>query len=140
MNVVDTNIVLSLIMEDNVINDKLFENHTILAPSYFKMEVWNVLRKYHFLYFILINLTEMANYISSLPDSVLSKLNEVAQTLRVPKNKIIERALIKYLTEVERQLYIRSFRQLAGDEDMLKLVEEGMDEYWRVLEDWDAKG
>ncbi|MCB9310088.1 MAG: ribbon-helix-helix domain-containing protein [Lewinellaceae bacterium] len=82
----------------------------------------------------------MANYISSLPDSVLSKLNEVAQTLRVPKNKIIERALIKYLTEVERQLYIRSFRQLAGDEDMLKLVEEGMDEYWRVLEDWDAKG
>ncbi len=48
MIVVDTNIVLSLIMEDNVINDKLFENHTILAPSYFKMEVWNVLRKYHF--------------------------------------------------------------------------------------------
>ena len=23
---------------------------------------------------------------------------------------------------------------------MLKIAEEGMDEYWRVLEDWDAKG
>jgi len=29
---------------------------------------------------------------------------------------------------------------LAEDEDMLKIAEEGMDEYWRVLEDWDAKG
>lgn len=82
----------------------------------------------------------MANYTSSLPDSVLSKLNEVAQTLRVPKNQIIERALNKYLTEVERQLYIRSFKQLAGDEDMLKLAEEGMDGYLMVLEEWDAKG
>ena len=82
----------------------------------------------------------MANYTSSLPDSVLSKLNEVAKTLRVPKNQIIERALNKYLTEVERQLYIRSFKQLAGDEDMLKLAEEGMEGYLMVLEDWDAKG
>lgn len=82
----------------------------------------------------------MANYTSSLPDSVLSKLNEVAQTLKVPKNQIIERALNKYLTEVERQLYIRSFKQLAGDEDLLKLAEEGMDEYFMALEEWDAKG
>jgi predicted transcriptional regulator len=82
----------------------------------------------------------MANYTSSLPDSVLSKLNDLAQTLRVPKNQIIERALNKYLTEVERQLYIRSFKQLAGDEDMLKLAEEGMGDYLSVLEDWDAKG
>jgi predicted transcriptional regulator len=58
----------------------------------------------------------MANYTSSLPDSVLSKLNEMAQTLRVPKNQIIERALNKYLTEVERQLYIRSFKHIEGDE------------------------
>lgn len=82
----------------------------------------------------------MANYTSSLPDSVLSKLNELAQTLKVPKNQIIERALNKYLTEVERQLYIRSFKQLAGDEDMLKLAEEGMGDYLMVLEEWDAKG
>jgi predicted transcriptional regulator len=82
----------------------------------------------------------MANYTSSLPDSVLSRLNELAQTLKVPKNQIIERALNKYLTEVEKQLYIRSFKQLAGDEDMLKLAEEGMDDYLRILEEWDAKG
>jgi predicted transcriptional regulator len=71
---------------------------------------------------------------------VLTKLNELAQTLKVPKNQIIERALNKYLTEVERQLYIRSFKQLAGDEDLLKLAEDGMGDYLKVFEEWDAKG
>ncbi len=81
----------------------------------------------------------MANYTSSLPESLLIRLAEMAQKLKVPKNQIIEHALNKYLTEVERQMYIRSFKQLAGDEDILALAEEGMDDYITLLEDWDAK-
>lgn len=81
----------------------------------------------------------MANYTSSLPDSLLHQLSEMAQKLRVPKNKIIERALDKYLTEVERQMYIRSFKQVAGDEDILAMAEAGMDDYIATLDDWDAK-
>jgi len=81
----------------------------------------------------------MANYTSSLPESLLICLAEMAQKLKVPKNQIIEHALNKYLTEVERQMYIRSFKQLAGDEDILALAEEGMDDYITLLEDWDAK-
>ena len=81
----------------------------------------------------------MANYTSSLPESTLTKLSQMALKLKVPKNQIIERALDKYLTEIERQMYIRSFRNLAGDEDMLMIAEEGMDEYKLALEEWDEK-
>ena len=82
----------------------------------------------------------MANYTSSLPDSLLTQLSEMAQKLKVPKNQIIERALNKYLSEVERQLYIRSFKQLSGDKDILTIAEEGMEEYVMALDEWDAKG
>ena len=82
----------------------------------------------------------MANYTSSLPDSLLTQLSEMAQKLKVPKNQIIERALNKYLTEVERQLYIRSFKQLSGDKDILSMAEEGMEDYVMNLDEWDAKG
>ncbi len=90
--------------------------------------------------FILIKCTYMANYTSSLPDSLLTQLSEMAQKLKVPKNQIIERALNKYLTEVERQLYIRSFKQLSGDKDILSMAEEGMEDYVMNLDEWDAKG
>ena len=82
----------------------------------------------------------MANYTSSLPDSLLTQLSEMAQKLKVPKNQIIERALNKYLSEVERQLYIRSFKQLSGDKDILSMAEEGMEDYVMNLDEWDAKG
>ncbi|MBK9736528.1 MAG: ribbon-helix-helix protein, CopG family [Saprospiraceae bacterium] len=82
----------------------------------------------------------MANYTSSLPDSVLSKLSEMAQKLKVPKNQIIERAVDKYLTEIERQMYIRAFKQISGDKDILAMAEEGMEEYVTALDDWDEKG
>ncbi|MBK7808602.1 MAG: ribbon-helix-helix protein, CopG family [Saprospiraceae bacterium] len=82
----------------------------------------------------------MANYTSSLPDSLLTQLSEMAQKLKVPKNQIIERALNKYLSEVERQLYIRSFKQLSGDKDILSMAEEGMEDYLMNLDEWDAKG
>jgi predicted transcriptional regulator len=92
-----------------------------------------------YLHFILIKHTYMANYTSSLPDHVLFKLKEIAQKLNVPKNQIIERALEKYLTEVERQLYIRSFKQISADNDILAIAEEGMEDYITALEDWDEK-
>ena len=81
----------------------------------------------------------MTNYTSSLPESLLTQLNEMAQKLKVPKNQIIERALNKYLTEIERQMYIRSFKEIAGDEDMLAMAEEGMEDYITALDEWDEK-
>ena len=82
----------------------------------------------------------MANYTSSLPDDILTKLSEMAQKLKVPKNQIIERALNLYLTEMERQLYIKSFKQLTKDEDIITLAEEGLEDYVAKLNEWDAEG
>jgi predicted transcriptional regulator len=82
----------------------------------------------------------MPNYTSSLPTSLLTQLNEMAHKLNVPKNQIIERALNKYLNEVDQQLYIRSFKLIAGDKDILTIAEEGMEDYLNALDDWDAKG
>jgi ribosomal protein L10 len=81
----------------------------------------------------------MPNYTSSLPDGTLAKLNEMAATLKVSKNKIIEKALEKYMKEVDRQLYIRSFKKLKGDKDILDIAEEGMAEYRDILNEWDEK-
>ena len=39
----------------------------------------------------------MTTFTSTLPEELLSKLNEVAEKLAMPKNKIIEKALQIYL-------------------------------------------
>jgi predicted nucleic acid-binding protein len=49
MIVVDTNVIISLVIEENVINDELLKNQILIAPSFLKLETLNILRKYHFL-------------------------------------------------------------------------------------------
>jgi hypothetical protein len=81
----------------------------------------------------------MPNYTSSLPDGTLAKLNDLATRLDVPKNKIIEKALNRYMTELEKQLYIKSFKSISGDADLLMIAEEGIADYNNTLLDWDEK-
>ena len=81
----------------------------------------------------------MTTFTSSLPDQVLEKLNEIATTLKVPKNQIIERALTRYLEQIERQMYIRSYKNIASDEELLSIAEEGLQSYNDELEKWDEK-
>ena len=81
----------------------------------------------------------MTNFTSSLPDNLLHQLHEVSQKLKIPKNKIIERALNKYLIEVDKQFYIKSFKKISGDEEFLKIAEEGIDDYHILLEKWDEE-
>lgn len=82
----------------------------------------------------------MTNFTSSLPDKTLAKLAEMASRFRVPKNQIIERALNKYLFELERQMFIKGFKQIAYDKEAIELAEEGMTDYLSDLEEWDEKG
>jgi predicted transcriptional regulator len=81
----------------------------------------------------------MTTFTSSLPDQVLEKLNEIAITLKVPKNQIIERALTRYLEQIERQMYIRSYKNIASDEEIMSIAEEGLQSYNDELEKWDEK-
>ncbi len=82
----------------------------------------------------------MTTFTSSLPDDLLQKLASISKKMNLPKNKIIKIALSKYLDEIEKQMYVYSFKKLAEDPDIVNIAEEGMDDYMKQLLDWDEKG
>jgi hypothetical protein len=51
----------------------------------------------------------------------------------VPKNKLIEKALMLYLEQLNKAAYIKSYRQMSEDTDVLQLAEEGMQAYYAQL-------
>ena len=77
----------------------------------------------------------MTTFTSTLPDEILIRLNDMAQKLSMPKNKIIERALRIYLDQLTRAEYIKSYKQAENDDDILNLAEEGMEDYLKQLGD-----
>jgi hypothetical protein len=77
----------------------------------------------------------MATFTSSLPDSLLNLLEKKAKELSMPKNKLIERALHLYLDHLTRAEYIKSYRQMSKDTDLLKVAEEGLTDYLKQLGD-----
>ena len=79
----------------------------------------------------------MATFTSSLPDRILEQLAQAAIDLKLPKNKIIEKALEIYLEQLERAAYIKSYKRMAQDKDMLLMAEEGMADYFKTLEDFE---
>lgn len=81
----------------------------------------------------------MVTFTSSLPEKTLEELSTMAQQLNMPKNQIIYEALTKYFFEKEQQQYIDSFERLAGDEEMMKLAEMGLDDYMDQLNALDAQ-
>ncbi|OAB79700.1 ribbon-helix-helix protein, CopG family [Cochleicola gelatinilyticus] len=81
----------------------------------------------------------MATFTSSLPDEVLDQLAQAAKDLKLPKNKIIERALSIYLEQLDRAAYAKSYKKMANDPDMLAMAEEGMETYCRMLNEADKE-
>jgi hypothetical protein len=79
----------------------------------------------------------MANFTSSLPDDLLKQLADEAKELKLPKNKLIEKALSIYLEQIEKARFVASYKRMADDPDMLAMAEEGMADYFQQLEDLD---
>jgi metal-responsive CopG/Arc/MetJ family transcriptional regulator len=77
----------------------------------------------------------MTTFTSTLPNSLLELLNKKAKELKMPKNKLIEKALQIYLTQLNKAEYIHSYKQMADDADLLQLAEEGMNEYLSQLKE-----
>jgi len=77
----------------------------------------------------------MATFTSTLPNALLDLLNKKAQELQMPKNKLIEKALSIYLTQLNKAEYVRSYKQMAQDADVLQMAEEGMSEYLTQLKE-----
>ena len=71
----------------------------------------------------------MTTFTSTLPDDLLEMLNLKAKELHLPKNKLIEKALRIYLDQLNKSAYIKSYKRLSEDLDILQIAEEGMAEY-----------
>lgn len=77
----------------------------------------------------------MRTYTSTLPDELLEQLDEASKRFKMPKNKLIERALEIYLDQINRAEYVKSFRKAGQDEEIISMAEEGMAEYLNQLDD-----
>lgn len=81
----------------------------------------------------------MATFTSSLPDHILEQLSQAAKDLQLPKNKIIEKALEIYLEQLDRAAFLKSYKKMAKDPDMLAMAEEGMVDYFQQLQELEAE-
>ncbi len=79
----------------------------------------------------------MATYTSSLPNELLEKLDAFAKQYGVAKNKIIEKALLIYLDQLNRAEYTKSYKNAGHDKDIMAVAEEGMESYLTSLEQED---
>ncbi len=77
----------------------------------------------------------MTTFTSTLPEDLLKELTDAAKNLNLPKNKLIEKALRLYLEQINKAAYIKSYREMGEDADVLKMAEEGMAEYAKQLTD-----
>lgn len=75
----------------------------------------------------------MSTFTSTLPDDLFKKLRAQADSLSIPMNKLIEKALRIYLDQLKRAEYVRSYKQASADEDVMLIAEEGMEEYLKQL-------
>ncbi|MEM0519101.1 MULTISPECIES: ribbon-helix-helix domain-containing protein [Aequorivita] len=81
----------------------------------------------------------MATFTSSLPDDLLENLSKMAKELKMPKNRIIEKALQLYLDELNKAQYIKSFKRASQDKEVMAMAEEGIADYFRMLQEYDEK-
>jgi len=79
----------------------------------------------------------MATFTSSLPDDLLTQLNDYADDLSLPKNKLMEKALRAYFLHLKKQRYRRSYQQAAQDQDLVQMVNEDMAAYGNLLKESD---
>ena len=77
----------------------------------------------------------MTTFTSTLPDELMLSLNTLSRNLKVPKNRIIEKALRIYLDQINRAEYLKSYKAASKDADVLEMAEEGMEDYLKQISD-----
>ena len=77
----------------------------------------------------------MTTFTSTLPDDLMNLLSEKAKELSLPKNKLIEKALRIYLDQLNRAAYVKSYKRLVEDTDVLLIAEEGMEDYLKNIKE-----
>ena len=96
----------------------------------------NTIRKYD--YICKLTIFFMSTFTYSLPDPLLDRLGKAAQKLKIPKNKLIERALEVYLDQLKRAEYVASYKKSGKDKEIMLIAEEGMADYLSQLNNHEA--
>jgi len=74
-------------------------------------------------------------FTSTLPVEIWQSLEAYAQKFKVPRNRIMEQALMAYFERLKQAEYSRSFKKAAGDPEMNIMAEEGMEDYLKILDE-----
>lgn len=77
----------------------------------------------------------MKTYTSTLSDELFAAVSDKSAEYGIPKNQLIERALKVYLEHLEKAEYLKSFKRMKDDADVLDMAEEGMAEYYKQLQE-----
>ncbi|GLU56291.1 CopG family transcriptional regulator [Dyadobacter frigoris] len=72
-------------------------------------------------------------YTSKLPDTVLKELETVASKLKTSKKDVIETALNLYFEQIKKAEYVASFKKAKGDQEIIELSEDGLDDYLKMI-------
>lgn len=71
----------------------------------------------------------MTTFTSSLPDKTWKHLSAMAKKMNKPKNQIIDEALNRYFTDMEKQQFLDSFERVEKDMDIQKMAAWGLTDY-----------
>jgi predicted transcriptional regulator len=74
-------------------------------------------------------------FTSTLPADVWQALDTYAERFKVPRNRIMEQALLAYFDKLKQAEYTRSFKKAAGDPEMKTMAEEGLEDYLRIIDE-----
>jgi hypothetical protein len=75
----------------------------------------------------------MGTFTGTLPDNLLKLLDDKSKQLATPQSKLIERAILLYLDHLNRAEFVKSYKEMAHDTDLLEMAEIGMEDYLNQL-------
>jgi len=74
-------------------------------------------------------------FTSTLPAEVWKSLETYAVKFKVPRNRIMENALLAYFDRLKQAEYTHSFKRAAADREMNLMAEEGLEDYLKILDE-----
>ena len=72
-------------------------------------------------------------YTSSLPLELKEDLEQYVIINKMSKNKVIEKALRKFLMEERKKAYVETFKKANKDNEMTDMADWGLEDYLKQL-------
>ena len=72
-------------------------------------------------------------YTSTIPIELMKLLNHYSKVMKIPKSKIIEKSVERYLHNLKRNEYAESFKRAKNDSDIKELTDMGFDDFTDII-------